>query len=219
MEFDVRAMWTNLPFLLSGAEATLKAALFGMFLATILGIFFGLIGTSGSKQLRLLQQAYAYVIRGIPMLVLLFLVYFALPIIGVSLPSLAAGVISLGLNSGAYVSEVVRSGIESIERDQWEAAALDGASSWQAIWKIIFPQTLRRITAPATNELISLIKNSSLLAVIAVFELTRAAQIVASREFIPFEMYVESGLIYLLIVSVLARISYFFEHTVFAQAF
>lgn len=219
MQFDVRVMWDNLPFLLSGAVTTLKASFFGMLVATLLGTFFGLIGTSGSRSLRVAQQTYAYVIRGVPLLVLLFVVYFALPIIGISFPALIAGVICLGLNSGAYVSEVVRSGIESIEKDQWEAATLDGASAWQTLWKIIFPQALRRITAPTTNELIALIKNSSLLAVIAVSELTRAAQIVASREFVPFEMYLTAGLVYLFMGSVLARISNLFEHKVFARAF
>ena len=216
MTFDYRIVWESLPFLFSGAISTMKASGLAIVLATAVGTFMGVIAASGYPPLAAIQRAYAYIIRGLPLLLLLFLVFFALPLLGLTLPAFTAGVLALGINSGAYISEAVRSGIQSIEREQWEASALDGGGVWQTLLKVILPQTLQRITAPITNELIALIKNSSLLAVIAVFELTRAAQIVSGREFVPFEMYSAAGLIYLVIVAILTRVSYIFEHRVFS---
>lgn len=215
MTFDAKVIWSNLGFLLLGAAATVKVSIFALALALLIGIATGIAGASRIKALQSFQQTYAYVIRGIPLLVQLFIVYFALPFIGLVLPAFTAGVIALGVNSGAYISEIVRAGIESLEREQWEAASLDGAAHWQILFHVLLPQAVRRITAGTTNELISLVKGSSLLALIAIFELTRAAQIVASAQFVPFEMYLASGLMYLLLVSVLIRLSYVFERRAF----
>jgi polar amino acid transport system permease protein len=148
------------------------------------------------------------------MLVQLYIVYFALPFIGIEVPAVVAGILALGINSGAYISEVVRSGLESIEKEQWEAGSLDGATHIRTLISIILPQAFRRITPGITNELTMLLKGSSLLTVIAIFELTRAAEIVGSRHFEFFLMYLCAGLIYLLMVSILIRITNLFERNV-----
>jgi polar amino acid transport system permease protein len=215
MDFHFNVIWKSIPYLLQGAIATVRFSAIALLLSLLLGVVLGLAGASRVKALRFTQQAYAYIIRGIPLLVLLFIVYFGLPVIGLNVPAFVAGLLAYGLASGAYISEVVRSGIESIEKAQWEAGSLDGANSVQIIMCILLPQILRRITAGTTNELISLLKGSSLLGVIGIFELTRSAQIIASVQLAPFEAYLSSGIIYLLVVTVVVSITNFFERKVF----
>lgn len=154
---------------------------------------------------RRLIRVYVYFFRGTPLIVLLFLAYFALPAIGIRLSALESGILAISLNSSAYVTENVRSALLGVDVSQEEAAALDGANQYQTLVYIVFPQAARAMVAPVTNESIALWKNTSLLAVISVAEVTRAGQLLASRYFAPFEVYFFLAFVYLAISSVITR--------------
>jgi His/Glu/Gln/Arg/opine family amino acid ABC transporter permease subunit len=201
----------SIPLLWSGLQVTLIACFFGSVLAVTVGIVLGTAYLLHNPIITFFIRVYVYFFRGTPQLVLLFLAYFGLPVIGIELPALVAGIVAIGLCSGAYITEAVRSALESIDRAQQEAANLEGARQWQTLVFVVFPQALRQIIAPTTNELINLVKGSSLLAVISVGDVTRAAQLVVGREFIPFEMYLVLAFVYLVINSILTRISYLLE--------
>ena len=149
--------------------------------------------------------------RGTPALVQIFLIYFALPRIGLELTSFWSGVVALAFNSAGFIAEIVRAGLQSIDAGQTEAALSIGMTNRQSILFILLPQSLRRITPPLTNEVITLVKSSSLLSVISVTELTRSAQVIIAERFTPFELYLLLAIFYLVMVSVLSYVSEFIE--------
>jgi polar amino acid transport system permease protein len=207
MDFDL--IVRSLPFLLRGAWITVQITFFALILGIILGTFVALARMSRQRWLSGLTYGYIELIRGTPLLVQIFLIFFGIPqLTQQPINEFVAGVLAFGINSSAYVSEILRSGIQSISKGQREAARSLGLSVWQTLRFIILPQAFRRVLPPLVNESISLLKNSSLLSAIAVVELTRAGQLVSSRTFKPFEMYLAVSVIYLiitLILSVIAR--------------
>jgi polar amino acid transport system permease protein len=140
------------------------------------------------------------------------LVFFALPVIGIRFDETWAGIIALAINTSAYIAETVRGGVGSIERGQTEAARSIGMTHPQILAYILLPQALRPIVPPLTNELISMTKNSSLLSVISVYELTRAGQAIISVHFVPFEIYLLLALYYYAIIKTLSWISHWIEN-------
>jgi polar amino acid transport system permease protein len=156
-------------------------------------------------------RAYVYFVRGTPALVQIFLVYFALPRFGFELSPFWSAVVALAFNSGGFISEIVRAGLQSIDHGQTEAALSIGMTNRQCILFILLPQSLRRITPPLTNEIITLVKSSSLLSVISITELTRSAQVIIAERFTPFELYAELAVYYLVIISLLAWFSEYVE--------
>jgi polar amino acid transport system permease protein len=206
----------NLPILLKGALHTVQVSLGGILIGIVVGWLFGLLSVSHSKLLRSAAWVYVSFIRGTPLLVQILLLYFGLAAFaGIDLPAFWAGALALGLNSGGYQSEIIRAGVESVDRGQIEAARSIGLSHRKTLLRILVPQTIRRVTPPLTNELISLTKSSSLLSVIAVPELTHQGAIVIARTFTPFEIYLVVALIYLVIITVLSQVSAYLEHHVF----
>jgi len=140
-------------------------------------------------------------------LVQLFLVYFGLPsLIGKPVPPLTAAIVAMGINSGAYVAEIVRAGIQSIDKGQMEAAQSLGLTYAQAMRYVVFPQAFRRIIPPLGNEFIALLKDSSLVSVIALEDLLRKGQVVITRTFRPFEVYMVVALIYLIMTLAISRL-------------
>ncbi len=209
--FDWGAVWYAVPYMLRGAVVTLEISFWAMLLATAVGVTMGLISASDLWLLKLIVRAYVYFVRGTPALVQIFLVYFALPRIGFELSSFWSGVVALAFNSAGFIAEIVRAGLQSIDVGQTEAALSIGMTGRQSIVHILLPQSLRRITPPMTNEVITLLKNSSLLSVISVTELTRAAQLIIAERFVPFELYAALAVYYLVMISVLSRISEYIE--------
>lgn len=208
---DFKPVIESIPLLLEGLKVTVVACSFASVLAIMTGVLLGTAFMLRNPILSFFIRGYVYFFRGTPQLVLLFLSYFGLPVIGIQLPALTAGIVAMGLCSGGYITEVVRSALEGVDKLQHEAAGLDGASKWRTLVFIIFPQAMQQIVAPTVNELINLVKGSSLLAVISVGDVTRAAQLVVGREFNPFEMYMTLALVYLVIVSIITKASYILE--------
>jgi polar amino acid transport system permease protein len=215
--FDFRLILESIPFLVKGAVYTVEVSVLAIGFGLVLGWLLGLAAVSGVPWLGAVTWAYVQFIRGTPLLVQIFLIYFGLPVMGVNIPAFWSGVIALGLNSGGFQAEIVRAGIESIDRGQTEAARSIGMSRGQTLLFILVPQTIRRVIPPLTNELITLTKSSSLLSAIAALELTHAGQLIIARTFAPFEIYAAVAVLYLILVSLLSRGSALLERRVFVN--
>lgn len=202
--FDWNAIWYGVPYMLQGALVTLEISACAMVLASVTGLIMGLISVSTLRIPKAIIRAYVYFVRGTPALVQIFLVYFALPRIGFEFSSFWSGVVALSFNSAGFIAEIMRAGLQSIDAGQTEAALSIGMTERQSIQFILLPQSLRRVTPPLTNELITLVKSSSLLSVISITELTRTAQLIIAEKFVPFELYAALAVYYLVIISVLS---------------
>jgi polar amino acid transport system permease protein len=211
MVFDWALVAKSVPLLGTGLLMTLKISSLAMLIGLALGGALGLASMSRFAPARWLVRAYVDFIRGTPLLIQIFLVYFALPVIGINLPEFWAGVIALSLNAAGFLAEIVRAGLGSIEKGQAEAARSIGMRHHQILFHVLLPQSLRSVVPPATNEMITLVKGSALLSVISVYELTRAGQAVIAVHFAPFEIFVLIALYYYLTVSVLAWLSRWLE--------
>jgi His/Glu/Gln/Arg/opine family amino acid ABC transporter permease subunit len=209
--FDWGAIWYAAPYMAKGALVTLQISACAMALATVIGLVLGLISVSDLNLLKPPVRVYVYFIRGTPALVQIFLVYFALPRIGLELSAFWSGVVALAFNSAGFIAEIVRAGLQSIDSGQSEAAFSIGMTVRQSILFILLPQSLRRITPPLTNEVITLVKTSSLLSVISIFELTRSAQVIIAERFVPFELYFALAVYYLVVITLLSWCSEYIE--------
>ncbi|AFZ58419.1 ABC transporter permease subunit [Anabaena cylindrica FACHB-243] len=193
----------SLPTLLIGVLVTLQLALISIIFGLIFGSLIGIFRISAIKPVHWLARAYVDFFRGTPLLVQIFMIYFGLPAFfqelgfTFSLNRLLAGVIALSLNSSAYIAEIVRAGIQSIEIGQAEAASSLGLNSLQTMRYVIFPQAFRRMIPPLGNEFISLLKDTSLVAVIGFEELFRKGQLIVAGNYRAFEIYAAVALIYL----------------------
>jgi len=205
LQFDFLALYKALPALLVGALATLRITALSIAVGLVIGLGVGLARVWPNSFLRSISSAYIELIRGTPLLVQIFLVYFGLPALGLNLDPFVAGVLAMGINSGAYVGEIVRGGIESIAQGQMEAALSLGMSWWQSMYYVVLPQALFRILPSLGNEFIALLKDSSLVSTIAIAELTRTGQIIITRTFKSFEIWVGVALFYFIMTYAISR--------------
>ena len=198
-DFQPQVMLETAPLLLEGVELTLIITVGGLFLGLALGILIGLINTPRFPFLRILAVTYVEIIRGTPLIVLVMFLYFALPLaLDIRIPPNWAGVIAIGVNSGAYIAEIVRGSIISISHGQMEAARSTGLTHAQAMLYIIWPQAFRRMIPPLTNQCIISLKDTSLLVVIGVGELTRQGQEIISVNFRAFEVWLTVAIFYVI---------------------
>lgn len=200
-----------LPILAVGLLATLKVCLAAIAIGIVLGFALGFGALNRFRAVRIAVLAYVDFVRGTPLLVQIFLVYFALPVIGINFNEYWAGVIALSLNAGGFICEIVRASMQSVDRGQTEAAQSIGMRHGQIVLHVLFPQAWRRILPPLTNELISLIKGSALLSAISVYELTHAGQEIIATYFSPFEIFLLIVLYYYALISALAWLSRYLE--------
>jgi len=207
VSLDLSVISASLPFLLEGLLVTLGLTIVSILIGIVIGSLAGIARVSKVKILRSVATVYIDFIRGTPLLVQVFLIYFGIPgLTGSPVPSTVAAIVALSINSGAYVAEIVRAGIQSIDKGQEEAAKSLGMSAVQAMRYIIFPQTIRRILPPLGNEFISLLKESSLVSAISIEELLRKGQIVITRNFRPFEIYITVALMYLVMTLLISQL-------------
>lgn len=211
MSIDWDIVQIAIPLLARGTLVTVQISLIAGVLACILGFALGLCALSHVAVVRWMVSAYVDFVRGTPLLIQVFLVFFALPVIGIRFDEIWAGIIALAINTAAYIAETVRGGVGSIERGQTEAAKSIGMFQAQILIYILLPQALRPIVPPLTNELISMTKNTSLLSVISVYELTRAGQAIISVHFVPFEIYLLLALYYYVLIKMLTWLSRWVE--------
>lgn len=203
-EFISLAISSFWPMLYAGLVFTIPITLISFSLGLLLGFIVALIRLYGPAPLKSLVRFYVWIIRGTPLLVQLFLIFYALPSVGITLDAFPAAVIGFTLNVGAFTSEVIRATLLSVAKGQWEAAHSIGMSWAQSLRYIILPQAARVAVPPLSNTFISLLKDTSLASVITVPELFLAAQRIAAVTYQPLILYTEAAILYLLISSVLS---------------
>jgi His/Glu/Gln/Arg/opine family amino acid ABC transporter permease subunit len=209
VKLDLDLMWKYLPDILAGFAVTLEICATALVAAFALGLVIALMRTSPSLILRMLGTFYVDVIRNIPFMVQVFMVFYVLPFYGLRFEAMWVGIISLTIFGAAYYGEVLRAGIASVPRGQYESGRAIGYGHLRTMWQIVLPQSVKFATPPATNHTISLIKESAILSTITVPEMTAAAARVTNLTFSPFEVYLIIAVIYwltALCVSSAARI-------------
>lgn len=200
MELDFSPVWSGWGDLLRGALVTVEITAVSLLLGCLLGLLIG-IGRLNPQRRILYRVCTAYVaaIRGTPLLVQLFILFFGLPQFGIMLPAFVCGMLGLGIYSAAYVSEIVRGAIQSVDRGQMEAARSIGMSTGQAMRAVILPQAIVRMIPPLGNEFIALIKNSALVSLLTIHDLMHEGQKIISVSYRSLEVYLAIAVIYFIL--------------------
>jgi cystine transport system permease protein len=202
--FNPDLIWLSLPLLAKGALYTVELSIGGMVIGLALGFGLALMRLSQLRWLRGIAGAYISFIRGTPLLVQLFIIYYGFAEFGLRLDPVPSALIGLSLNVGGYTAEILRAAISSIDRGQWEASTAIGMTTFQAMRRTILPQAMRVALPPLGNSFISLVKDTSLAATIQVPELFRQAQLITARTYEVFTMYIAAAAIYWLLSTGLA---------------
>ncbi len=202
MNLNYSIVWQKFPLLLDGCWITLEIS----FLSLLLGMFFGIAGAlcrlSSLRLLNVIAFLYVWIIRGTPVLVQLFILYFALPQLGIKLSSMTAGVLGLAVNTGAYITEIIRAGIQAVDKGQMEAALSLGMEPHQAMRRIVGPQAIKICIPPLVNQFIINLKNSSIASLVTITELFRTGEQIIHASFRSFEVYTVVAVLYLAMNSI-----------------
>ena len=199
--------------LLKAMGQTLLLALCGLFFACILGLIFGLLSVLKNRACNIIATIFVDVIRGVPMIVLAYFIYFGVPYMwntilgigGMNLTALQAGTICLALNCGAYMAEIIRAGIQSVDKGQMEAARSLGLPYWKSMQKVVLPQAIRTMIPSIINQFIITLKDTSILSVIGFPELVNTAKNVVANTFMSFQTWIIVGIMYLIVITILSR--------------
>lgn len=199
------------PLLLRAMGQTLLLALYGLFFACIIGLIVGLMSVVKSKVSRAIATVFVNLIRGVPMIVLAYMIYFGVPYLwnnvlhksGLTFTALQAGSICLALNCGAYMAEIIRAGIESVDVGQMEAGRSLGLPWWRTMQRVILPQAIRTMIPSIINQFIITLKDTSILSVIGFPELVNTAKNVVSKTFMSFQTWAIVGVMYLIVILLL----------------
>ena len=219
----VKIITTYGELLLLAMGRTLLLAFLGLVFACILGMIFGLLSVVKNKACNIIAQIFVFVIRGVPMIVLAFFVFFGIPYLlntilgignGFTLSALQAGTICLALNCGAYMAEIIRAGIQSVDIGQMEAGRSLGLPYWKTMRKIILPQAIRTMIPSIINQFIITVKDTSILSVIGFPELVLAAKNVQAGTFKSFETWTIVGAMYLIVITILSYLAKIVERRV-----
>lgn len=205
--FKWEALFRDWAVFAEGFKTTILVTFLALSLALILGVIFGVLGTSQWRLAKVVSRVYVEFIQNTPLVIQVFFLYHGLPHMGVMLPVFVVGVLGVGVYHGAYIAEVVRAGINSIHRGQMEAALSQGFSFWGAMRHIILPQASRIVMPPLTNQAVNLIKNTSVLAMVAGGDLMYRADSWSSDNIYYGPAYVVVGLLYLLLCLPLATLT------------
>ncbi|SHE95688.1 amino acid ABC transporter permease [Clostridium fallax] len=204
MDFGFLNKYLN--FFIEGAKYTLIIAILTVLLGTILGLILSLMKISKNKVLNGIASVYIEFVRGTPVLVQLYIVYYGMPSLGIEIPDLLAGVITLSLNSGAYIAEIIRAGINAVDKGQTEAARSLGMSSFLTMRYIIIPQAFKNILPALGNEFITIIKESSIVSIIGIGELMYKSDTVKGLTGQPFEPLIVAAIMYFIMTFTLSKV-------------
>lgn len=198
---------------LEGTSVTVSISLASLFFGFIIGIFICLLKISKHKVFRIIASVYIEVLRGTPLFVQIYIIYFGLPQIGIEFPSIfnipsefIAGVFSLSINSGAYVAEIFRSGIQSIDKGQTEASRSLGLGYWATMTYVIIPQAIKNVLPALANEFITLVKESAIISVIGVIDIMFISSRVKNVIYRPLEPLIVAALIYFILTFTLSKL-------------
>ena len=212
MNFDMNLVVNSFPLLLIGAGVTIQITVLSTAIGFVIGLVVGVARISHLRPLRLLAEVYVEFFRGTPLLVQIFLFYFALPVItGQRIDPFIAAISACGINSGAYVAEIFRAGIQSVDEGQMEAGRSLGMTWLQTMRYIIVPQAVKRVIPPLGNEFIAMLKDSSLVSVIGFEELTRRGQLIIAKTYGSFEIWMSVAVIYLVMTLTISRFVAYLE--------
>lgn len=190
-----------LPLLKAGIQFTVPLTILSFFFGVVIAFVVAIVKVLKIKLLAGIARFYVWIIRGTPLLVQLFIIFYGLPSTGITLDALTSAVIGFSLSVGAYGSEIIRGAIQSISGGQWEAAHALGMSETQTLKHVILPQAVRVAIPPLSNSFISLVKDTSLAATITVSEMFQVAQQITARTYEPLWLYIEAAVIYLIFCS------------------
>jgi glutamine transport system permease protein len=205
-EFKISVMWESIPILLTGLKLTIIITVLGLIIGFILGALSGLMKISRNKLLRKLAGFYIESIRGTPMMVQVMFIYFGLPLaIGMRIPPVVAGIAAIAINSGAYIAEIVRGAFQSIERGQTEAGRSIGLTRLQTMYYVVWPQAFKRMIPPLGNQFIISLKDTSLLVVVGVGELTYTGEEIIASNFRAFEVWLTVAIMYLVLTMSISK--------------
>ena len=204
-----------LPRLLKALGTTAQVSIVSLLLGTIIGLGMGVIRVIGPKIFHPIVDVFVAIVRGTPVAIQIYSAFFLLPRFGIDLSTFQVGVIALTFNSTGYQIEIVRAALQSIDKGQLEAAASLGLAKWKTMWLITLPQAAQRMIPPLTNELANLIKASSALSIIALYELTRAGQAIIAGTFKFAEVLFLVSLLYYILIQLLSLVSNYLEQKVF----
>lgn len=196
---------TLMPSIIEGLKNTLGVFILTLILSVPLGIIVAILRLSNIKIVNFISSLYVWVMRGTPLLLQLIFIFFGLPIIGISIDRFPAAIIAFTLNYAAYFGEIFRSGIKDIDRGQFEASKILGLSKWFTFKKIILPQSFKKTSPSIANEVITLVKDTSLVYVVGIGELLRAGKIASNRDASLLPLFL-IGIIYLLLIGILTKI-------------
>ena len=212
MNFDMNLVVNSFPLLLIGAGVTIQITVLSTAIGFVIGLVVGVARISHLRPLRLLAEVYVEFFRGTPLLVQIFLFYFALPVItGQRIDPFIAAISACGINSGAYVAEIFRAGIQSVDEGQMEAGRSLGMTWLQTMRYIIVPQAFKRVIPPLGNKFIAMLKDSSLVSVIGFEELTRRGQLIIAKTYGSFEIWMSVAVIYLVMTLTISRFVAYLE--------
>ena len=212
MTFDMNLVVNSFPLLLIGAGVTIQITVLSTAIGFVIGLIVGVARISNLRVLRMLAEVYVEFFRGTPLLVQIFLFYFALPVItGQRIDPFIAAISACGINSGAYVAEIFRAGIQSVDDGQMEAGRSLGMTWLQTMRYIIVPQAFKRVIPPLGNEFIAMLKDSSLVSVIGFEELTRRGQLIIAKTYGSFEIWMSVAVIYLVMTLTISRFVAYLE--------
>ena len=212
MTFDMDLVFNSFPLLLVGAGVTIQITVLSTAIGFVIGLIVGVARISHVRLLRMLAEVYVEFFRGTPLLVQIFLFYFALPVLtGQRIDPFIAAISACGINSGAYVAEIFRAGIQSVDEGQMEAGRSLGMTWLQTMRYIIVPQAFKRVIPPLGNEFIAMLKDSSLVSVIGFEELTRRGQLIIAKTYGSFEIWLSVAVIYLVMTLTISRFVAYLE--------
>jgi glutamine transport system permease protein len=218
-QFKPEVMLDTVPLLVEGVELTIYITLLGLVFGFLIGTVAGLGRLSRNKLTRALATVYVEIIRGTPMIVQALFLYFGVPLVtGIRINPITAGVITIAVNSGAYIAEIVRGAVQSIDQGQFEAGRSIGLTRRQTMLSIIWPQAFRRMIPPLGNQFIISLKDTSLLTVIGVAELTRSGQEIVAVNFRSFEVYLTVAIVYLCMTLSIATALRWYEKKLMARS-
>lgn len=201
MIVDYSVVVNKLPYLLQGAAVTFYISVLSLILGLVCGILLALMRDAKNPVLSKFAFVYIWIFRGTPLLVQLFILYFGLPSLGMSLSSFQAAVLGLGLNTAAYVAEIIRSGIQAVDPGQREAAKALGMSWGLEMRRIVAPQAAKICLLPMVNQFVATLKNSSIVSLVTVAELMRVGDQIIATSFNAFSVYTSIALMYLIMTS------------------
>ncbi|MDO5388558.1 MAG: amino acid ABC transporter permease [Clostridia bacterium] len=195
-----------MPYLMQGLMYTVLVSICAIVIALCVGVILSLLRLTGNGFIKAAVNVYISFVRGTPLLVQIFIIFYALAMIGPNIPAFATGVIALSLNSGGFMAEIIRGGLTAVPKGQYEAAQALGMSRGKMLTRIIFPQVFRIIIPQLTSEFINVIKISPMLSVISIVELTRTAQRLYKQTYEPIPFFIAIAIFYFIICALLEEI-------------